>query len=55
MQIIGYIDESADSKMFTLSCVLTTPRKWCDIERKWKAVLRDTNKKLRVSAKSMAM
>jgi hypothetical protein len=47
MLIVGYIDESANKKVFTLSCILTTPAKWTDIERKWKAVLRATNKALR--------
>jgi hypothetical protein len=47
MLIVGYIDESANNKVFTLSCILTTPTKWGAIERKWKTVLRDTNKKLR--------
>jgi hypothetical protein len=51
MQIVGYIDESANNQVFTLSCILTTPSKWADIERKWKAVLRDTNKALRMQGR----
>jgi hypothetical protein len=47
MLIVGYIDESANNKVFTLSCILTTPVKWGDIERKWKSVIRDANKSLR--------
>jgi hypothetical protein len=47
MRVVGYIDESANDKLFTLSCILTTPAKWTDIEIKWKAVLRGTNKALR--------
>jgi hypothetical protein len=47
MLIVGYIDESANNKIFTLACILTTPAKWGDLERKWKAVLRETNKSLR--------
>jgi hypothetical protein len=47
MLIVGYIDESANNKIFTLSCILTTPAKWGEIERKWKSVLRETNKALR--------
>ena len=47
MLIVGYIDESANKKAFTLSCVLTTPSKWRDIEWKWKRVLDQTNKALR--------
>lgn len=45
--IVGYIDESGNNDFFTLSCILTTPTKWADIERKWRAVLRETNKALR--------
>jgi hypothetical protein len=47
MLVVGYIDESANNKLFTLSSILTTPAKWTDIEIKWKAVLRGTNKALR--------
>jgi hypothetical protein len=45
--IAGYIDESGNKDFFTLSCILTIPAKWTDIERKWKSVLRETNKDLR--------
>jgi hypothetical protein len=47
MLVVGYIDESFNNKLFTLSCILTTPAKWTDIEMRWKAVLRQTNKALR--------
>ena len=47
MLVVGYIDESADSKTFTLSCILTTPTKWRRIEQQWKQALRDTNKTLK--------
>jgi hypothetical protein len=47
MLVVGYIDESFNNKLFTLSCILTTTAKWIDIEMKWRAVLRRTNKGLR--------
>lgn len=43
----GYIDESADKRVFTLSCLMARPMDWMWIESKWKKVLREKNKQLR--------
>jgi hypothetical protein len=47
MILRGYIDESFNSKMFTLSCLLATPYEWNWIESRWKGALRKKNKELK--------
>jgi hypothetical protein len=41
------MDESYNSKMFTLSILLSPPHEWMWIESRWKKVLRQKNKELR--------
>ncbi len=47
MVLRGYIDESYDSQVFTLSCLMATPIDWMWIESVWKKVLRNKNKELK--------
>jgi hypothetical protein len=47
MVMRGYIDESYDSHIFTLSCLMATPHDWMWIESAWKKVLRNKNKELK--------
>ncbi len=43
----GYIDESGDAKIFTLSCLLSKPSEWMWFESAWKKCLRATNRSLK--------
>jgi hypothetical protein len=47
MRLLGYIDESYNKRVFTLSCFLAFPEEWQRIEEEWQAVLRETNSELR--------
>jgi hypothetical protein len=47
MLLRGYIDESYDSRVFTLSCLMATSHDWMWIESAWKKVLRHKNKELK--------
>ena len=47
MILRGYIDESYNNKLFTLSCVMSNPVGWTDIERGWRLSLKAKNKFLR--------
>jgi len=39
----GYIDETVNARVFTLSCLISTPMHWDWIRYKWKAILREKN------------
>src|SRR5579863_3463124 len=43
----GYIDESYNSKLFTLSCLMSDLSGWMWFESAWKKSLRETNKRLK--------
>jgi len=43
----GYIDESYNQKVFTLSCLVAKGKDWYEISRKWKLVLAAWNKQLK--------
>jgi hypothetical protein len=43
----GYIDESFNRKLFTLSCLMSDPSGWMWFESAWKKVLRNKNKSLK--------
>lgn len=43
----GYIDESYNGKVFTLSCLASDPVGWLDIERHWNLCLAAKNRALR--------
>jgi len=43
----GYIDESYNDRLFTLSCVMSDPVGWTDIQRGWRLCLKAKNKALR--------
>jgi len=47
MILHGYIDESYNSRFFTLSCLLGRPKDWMWFESEWKKVLRQKNQKLK--------
>jgi hypothetical protein len=47
MILRGYFDESYNSKIFTLSCLISDPTGWAEIERSWKLCLAAKNKSLR--------
>lgn len=47
MILRGYIDESYNSRFFTLSCLLARPQDWMWIQSAWKKVLRQKNEELR--------
>ena len=43
----GYIDESYNDKLFTLSCLMTSASEWLWFERAWKRCLDAKNKELK--------
>jgi hypothetical protein len=43
----GYIDESYNDQLFTLSCLMSDPSNWMWFESAWKKCLRFKNKELR--------
>jgi hypothetical protein len=47
----GFIDESYSQKVFSLSCVMSKPSGWLEIESGWKKCLRAKNKKLRADGR----
>lgn len=51
MILKGYIDESYDDQLFTLSCAMSTPSSWMSIERAWKLCLVAKNKSLRAQGR----
>jgi hypothetical protein len=47
MILHGYMDESGNSRFFTLSYLLARPKEWMWIESEWKKVLRQKNEELK--------
>jgi hypothetical protein len=47
MMFKGYIDESYDQKMFTLSCLMSDIKGWSELEASWNKCLLAKNKELR--------
>lgn len=47
MILHGYMDESGNSRFFTLSCLLARPKDWMWIESAWKKVLKWKNDELK--------
>ncbi len=47
MILHGYMDESGNSRFFTLSCLLARPKDWMWIESSWKKALRRKNEELK--------
>jgi hypothetical protein len=47
MMLRGYIDESYNKRIFTLSCIVGTSHDWLWIESAWKKIIREKNKELR--------
>lgn len=43
----GYFDESYSARVFTLSCLISDPPGWAEIERGWKLCLKAKNKTLK--------
>jgi hypothetical protein len=43
----GYIDESYNQQVFTLSCLVAKGKDWLEFSRKWKLVLNAWNKRLK--------
>jgi hypothetical protein len=43
----GYIDESYNPHVFTLSCLISTGKIWSEFSRAWKLMLDSTNRKLK--------
>ncbi len=48
----GYIDESYNEHVFTLSCLLTKGKIWDEFARSWKIMLRAWNRKLEAQGRS---
>ena len=47
----GYIDESYNAHVFTLSCLLSTGKIWSEFTRAWKLTLDSWNRKLKVQGR----
>jgi hypothetical protein len=51
VNFLGYIDESYNTHVFTLSCLISTGKTWSEFSRAWKLMLDSVNKKLEAQGK----
>jgi hypothetical protein len=48
----GYIDESYNAHVFTLSCLISTGKIWSEFSRAWKLMLDSVNRKLKAKGRT---
>jgi hypothetical protein len=48
----GYIDESYNAHVFTLSCLISTGKIWSEFSRAWKLTLDSVNRKLKAQGRT---
>ena len=51
MDFLGYIDESYNAHVFTLSCLISTGKIWSEFSRAWKLTLDSVNRKLKAQGR----
>ena len=51
MDFRGYIDESYNAHVFTLSCLISTGKIWSEFSRAWKLTLDSVNRKLKAQGR----
>lgn len=51
MDFRGYIDESYNAHVFTLSCLISTGKIWSEFSRAWKLMLDSVNRKLKTEGR----
>ena len=52
MNFRGYIDESYNAHVFTLSCLISTNKIWSEFSRGWKLTLDSINRKLKAQGRT---
>src|SRR5580698_2257254 len=51
LDFCGYIDESYNQHVFTLSCLISTGKIWSEFSRAWKLTLDSVNKRLKAQGR----